>query len=429
MIAAMVRSRRALTVGFAGLVLAASVAGPAAAATVTGDDTGGQSALRLVAAPGEANVFAISRVDVGDTTTTWSVADAGGALEAGAGCAVDQGEVRCTLVKSRPPSNCIRGFCLTPGRSAAIIVDAGDGDDTLDLSGVPPSDGGGGLLSVDPAAGPGADVIIAGPGNGAIDPGPGADTVDAGTGNDRVLARTGGPDGADVIDLGAGGFDSVTYRGADGPVTVSANGIADDGAPGEGDAISGAESIEGGPGDDVLVADGIAGEAPATFARTLIGGGGNDVLVGGPANDFISGGVPSDGGSDTVDAGGGDDFILTGGGADTLAGGGGADELDAGAGDDRLRGQAGGDELDGEAGSDRLAGGGGGDLVAGGGSPDLVAGGSGPDRLYGGGGGDSLAARGGGADRLRCGRGDDRITVDRRDDAADCERPRGVTSP
>ena len=177
-----------------------------------------------------------------------------------------------------------------------------------------------------------------------VDDGPGDDQVDGanaetlflnGAGDDvfRALgpARFIGGPGADRF-YGAEGFDTLSYATETQPVRVDATtsddeGAADDGVAGEGDAIgTRIERIEGGSGDDDILAGGLT--------REVVGGAGADTLRG-PAG--VISGLQLDGGD----------------GPDILGAGGSSTVLLGGAGDDLLRGSPAGDLLDGGAATTR----------------------------------------------------------------------------
>ncbi len=116
-------------------------------------------------------------------------------------------------------------------------------------------------------------------------------------------------------------FDSVSFSGRAGDVTVDTNNVADDGEAGEGDNVM----------DDI------------ESANT---GRGNDTVRFGPVRNGISAG----GGNDVIDAGAGDDqafadrgddFIAAGEGDDRIGTGDGSDTADAGPGDDLFSGDEG----------------------------------------------------------------------------------------
>lgn len=105
---------------------------------------------------------------------------------------------------------------------------------------------------------------------------------------------------------------------------------------------------------------------PATFAVTVLGDGGDEVVRFGAGPDFFNGFT----GRDRVLGGGGNDWIRLGPDADAVRGG---------ADDDQLVGQDGNDVLYGDAGDDRLGGMGGRDRLVGGGGKDFLLCSSGVD--------------------------------------------------
>ena len=348
--------------------------------------------LTVAAAPGEANAVSASLAGTDSGNATWAVTDAGAPPVAGAGCtATGPGRVHCTVPKSRLPSGCGRVGCTDYGAGLVITLDLGDGDDSVDLSSLPADGDGGGVVSSDIRVGAGADTVTGSPLIDIVDPGTGADTIATGADRDIVRAVDGGPDGPDRIDLGAGTDDSITYEAATGPVSITVDDGPNDGASGEGDDVSGAEIITGGPADDVITAPAVAEVSPISgYAIVIDGGQGADLIIGGPGPDVIDG-DSSDGpgfGADVIDGAGGDDLIRGLNGNDRLGGGSGRDTVNGGAGGDRIKGNAGGDTLLGEAG------------------------------------GDTLLAAGGGRDGVSCGGGDDDARVDRRDRVSGCEHVR-----
>lgn len=103
-------------------------------------------------------------------------------------------------------------------------------------------------------------------------------------------------------------------------------------------------------------------------APTINGTPGDDVLIGTSGNDVI-------------DGRGGDDVIKGKGGNDRLCGGSGNDEIDGGSGKDKIDGGKGADKLDGGKGSDTLKGSAGKDVLIGGPGNDSLAGGTGSDTV------------------------------------------------
>jgi Ca2+-binding RTX toxin-like protein len=140
--------------------------------------------------------------------------------------------------------------------------------------------------------------------------------------------------GDDTLE-GNGGFVQIAaYLFAPGPVTV------DMGNPAGG--VAG--SATGAEGNDTLShITGVAGSQFAddiTGGNILFGGGGADTINAGPSNDTIfadgRGPDPSDG-NDVVNAGAGNDTVFGSGGDDDLDGGGGTDNGDGGGGTDTCK--------------------------------------------------------------------------------------------
>ncbi len=104
------------------------------------------------------------------------------------------------------------------------------------------------------------------------------------------------------------------------------------------------DSVQGGGGNDTIVAAPVAASAPCNEtcehlgvgSQTFEGGPGNDVIFGERGNDTLNGG----GGDDSLYGGIGDDVLRGGPGNDLLSGGFGADSIDGEAGSDFVRGDA-----------------------------------------------------------------------------------------
>ncbi len=321
-------------------ILAPSLAG---AATV--EVTVEQSTHSLVFSDAGGELNTVSLGAVGDSTT-YAVTDSTAPIVAGPGCS-GGGPAGSTATCPLPRS---AQFCHPPGCpstaevSVRLEADLGGGNDSLDSTGMPARDGGTGSFTVHGNGGPGDDSFLDGPIRTTFDPGTGADRVDAGDGDDTVLVSGGAPDQADVYDLGAkpGDHDYIDYSAATYPVSVSLDGIANDGAPGEADQVLGAEEVLGGTADDVLIA--AAGAEPYVVS----GSAGNDLIIGGAGNDSLAG----DGGDDTIRGQAGNDRLD-------------GDSFDDAGGDDVLAGGTGRDLVRGARGSDRLRGGFGSDLLLG----------------------------------------------------------------
>ena len=161
--------------------------------------------------------------------------------------------------------------------------------------------------------GSGNDTLHTDPAGGAAFGGAGNDTLRGGSGPDALWGDAGddllvNSAGADYLRGGAGN-DTVTYavRFNFDPVTVTLDGNADDGRPGEGDNVfTDVENVVGGYGSD-----------------RIIGSGANNRLEGGDGNDTLAGA----GGNDTLVGGQGDDTLADTQGTNTLDGGGGTDTL------------------------------------------------------------------------------------------------------
>jgi len=274
---------------------------------------------------------------------------------------------------------------------------------------------------VDVLLGDGDDRLEHSTAGGGVEGGPGDDDI-------RVTAAiyrlTGGP-GADRLDATGALTATVSYDDHTEGVTVRLDGLADDGAAGEGDNVLGAVTgLTGGSGADRL-------EAGLTSSG-LFGGDGKDSLVGSPERDTLSGGD----GDDELLAGDGDDFLIGAGGADLLSGGAGLDEVSYNGADAPLRLSIGGGADDGAAGEgddirddvESLTGGDGDDLLIGNDGAnrlngyfgrDVLRGRGGPDELFGWGDGDELDA-GAGRDRVEAGARDRPLLADGEVDRLNC---------
>lgn len=424
---------------------------------------------------GEANAFELSTSEAGTV-----VRDTLAEIFAGTGCTqVTPHEVLCATVQPA-------------GGSVFVLGSLGDGDDSFTSSG----------LSLGIAGAGGDDTITATGGSYyrvhgnddddtiTVDGARSGDDIDGGVGNDEltqtggVVTRLRGSEGNDTLKGGSAdggpGSDTIVgpavldWRGAGLPLTVTIDGIANDG-------VAGQDLDDVGPLVEVF-----GGYGP----NTLVGGAGPDRLHGGGVDDLIVGGP----GDDSLDGGGGDDLLRGGTGADVLDGGAGIDDVAdysdrtigvgvtlgdglpdgspedglgdtlvgiddvwGGDGNDSITGDAGDNILDGGPGADAITGGAGidyvdyslrtarvvadpdgapgddgevgeGDTLAadlevliGGAGPDVLTGNSLTNVLAGLGGDDLLDARGPGPDGVDCGSGVDIALLDRTDDSVGCE--------
>ncbi|MGP3971170.1 calcium-binding protein [Streptomyces sp. 6N223] len=142
--------------------------------------------------------------------------------------------------------------------------------------------------------------------------------------------------------------------------------------------------VDGQAGDDVMTASGDHGlwggngHDTISGAYSMRGDGGRDVLIGTDATEWIFGGW----GPDTILGQGGDDHLGGNRGKDEIHGGDGRDNLWGDNDDDVLYGEAGDDELRGFSGEDILYGGDGNDALYGGKHTDQLDGGPGNDEEY-----------------------------------------------
>lgn len=249
------------------LLLALTTCASAQAATVSVTDIFGFTTVEYVAAPGEANALVVEATFAMPTGRPGSVRfqDTGAVITPLAGCtAASPNDVTCTAAT----------FDVL-----FVSVLTGDLDDSVTLS---PSSGQELVTE-----------ILDGDGNDRLTGGPGSELFS-------------GQPGSDVI-IGGGGFDVVTYLKRSTSVTVSLDGVANDGAAGEADLIGdGIEIVSGGRGHDRLIG--------SSRTETLEGAGGNDTIRGLGGSDLL---VGNDGG----------DLLVGGRGRDRAEGGNGADRF------------------------------------------------------------------------------------------------------
>ena len=295
-----------------------------------------------------------------------------------------------------------------------VVIDGGDGDDTL-------------------TGGSGDDSLSGGAGDDTIDGNGGDDWLSGGLGDDDIDGGT--------------GIDTVDYSFVDPALSAQVNlengwgGVWDfrNGAVElERDDLANIENVIGSDGDDALIGDDrnnlLIGNAGNDWINgrsgddDLRGGGGDDRLFGAAGDDLIDGGA----GVDTVDysttasylsaqvnltdgwggvwdfngvgelerdtlsnienavGAAGNDALIGNDESNRLAGGAGNDWINGKGGDDTLLGEEGEDSIFGESGNDYLDGGAGDDTLIGGENDDLLIGGLGSDDIQGGSGVDTI---------------------------------------
>jgi Ca2+-binding RTX toxin-like protein len=247
-----------------------------------------------------------------------------------------------------------------PPENEHLMIDAGGGPDTIDLSGGP---------GFDTALY--ADTQIAG--------GSGDDHLTGGDGADTFFAEPGN----DVMN-GGSKTDWITFQTSLTGVTVDLSNPdpQDNGALGK-DTYKSIEVVEGSQHDDVLMArNGNTG---------LYGMGGDDLLVASPYTDGLDGGP----GNDTVS------YARSPNGV----------SIDLGIADGTSQ-ITGGSGYDGITAVENLIGSPQPDVLTGDGGPNTIDGGGGPDSISGKGGADTLLMRDGVQDQATCGDGSDEVVAD-----------------
>ena len=240
---------------------------------------------------------------------------------------------------------------LAADDNAEIVVNAGDGADTVNASALAAAD----YSTLTINGGDGDDLLTGGSGNDDLNGDGGNDRVigfrgtddhDGGVGNDVLVWNNG--DGTDVMngDIGA---DEVEINGA--PTAGDVFTAVPNGrrvlfnrtnlVPFAVDLSAERLTVNGLGGDDTF--NGAEGLAPLALL-SLNGGVGDDALTGGDGPDLITGGD----GNDRLDGAGGDDRVVGDRGTDTLLGGDGTDALvwNNGDGSDVSNGDAGFDVVE-----------------------------------------------------------------------------------
>lgn len=254
-------------------------------------------------------------------------------------------------------------------------LDGGDGDDTLNGSAGSDTLNGAGGDDVLNGNGGSGDVLTGGIGNDTLDGGDGDDRVSESADTDFVLTDS------SLISAATGNDELTSIEGGILTGGASANSI-------DASAFSGTSSLNGGAGDDILIA--------SAQASVLNGEAGNDSITGSAQADAITGGSEND----TINGAAGDDTISGNEDDDLINGGLGADVISGGDGNDRLIGETNidvtaavttlaalntdnSDSIDGGLGNDIIVGGLGADTVNGGDGFDIIDVASGGDTTNG----------------------------------------------
>jgi Ca2+-binding RTX toxin-like protein len=315
------------------LPIVALLAAPTAASAVTQVDVEQVSGMDVVVVR---NDDGPSTIEIGTGNSGADHAVAVRNASAFAGCQQSGGDVVCIgsydalVVFGNGGNDTVTMDLIADGGLPPLHGEAygGEGDDSLkatpDNRDVPQPDtymeGGNGNDTL--VSGNGPDELHGGPGNDTIQSFEGADAVLGEDGDDSVSAGKEEPEAnaADTVD-GGPGFDRIPdvdadyNRGFDDDVSVTVNGVADDGEAGEGDNVIGVEKLRITADHATFVGSSAADDvfAEANFS-TIRGMGGNDRLV---AYD----------GHDTLEGGDGDDYLEGGFGNDVLDGGPGIDQF------------------------------------------------------------------------------------------------------
>ncbi|MEU7907407.1 calcium-binding protein [Actinoplanes sp. NPDC049118] len=409
--------------GLLGLVPFTAVwpAGPVAAATVGVTATVADGTLDVSSDGANSDDITVSG-PVTDAAGSWVTVESRHGILPQAGCQVtDPRHVRCgtdafTRIVVSSGDGADR---VTVETNMPTVVHGGDGSDGLfDRAGNNELWGDGGPDTL--YGGAGNDSLYGGDDYDALYGNAGDDVMDGGRGGDFFYADA-GQDGADVMRGGADADDLVDYSRRSASVTVTLDGVANDGAAGENDLVGAdVDYIWGGQGDDRLIGNDRTNWISGRFGNDHVEGlGGDDIVWGGNGDDHVDGGDGDDGvhggyGKDVVLGGAGNDRLTPGdyetGSPDTSVdvynGGPGTDVLDyassprgvtvrldgvandgtSGETDnalelENLEGSRAGDTLIGDGGANRIKGAGGDDVIDGGSGSDVLNGGDGRDQL------------------------------------------------
>jgi len=302
----------------AALLLAAVV--PAAAQA----DVASFDGSRITVTGSDGNeTISLSRTGDGDIAITTD--------EAGAGCrfSIPLGEAICPVpsggiyVNMGGGNDHVTHLALSEGTlpDGSLHVDLGPGDDEFQgAAGREEVSGGAGNDTITGAGGD--DVFDGGDGNDTLTGDGGRDVLHGGAGDDVLDGDRFEQPAADVIDGGAGTDRVEGWTIPDGsthpPTSVTLDGQANDGRPGEGDDVRDVELITSNVSGSFVMSD--ADDVVEVWSN-LDGGvstirtlGGNDRVTGGNHDERIDGGA----GNDRLEGGYGNDRIVGGPGRDTI---------------------------------------------------------------------------------------------------------------
>jgi Ca2+-binding RTX toxin-like protein len=313
-------------------VAALAVLAPASASASSAVFTG--NSLVVTGAPGETNNFDIRP---NDNDSGLLIQDRGQMpSDPGGRCTVYQwsvntldcvGSVASVTVNADDGNDKVYLVDGWPGQSS-VTISGGDGDDELTAPfQIPTSiDGGNGTDEIQGSLK--NDSLSGGPGNDTLDGLQGSDELRGGDGDDVLAGDHQSAPFADVIDGGAG-YDQIKadwtapLTESQPPVSVTLDGVANDGRSGEGDNVTSIEKLH----VSLAVSFTAAGDA-VDFESFNYPGPDPVRFIGSPGNDRVR----AYDNHDTIDTGAGDDLIEAGNGNDVITGGPGRDTINAEAG-------------------------------------------------------------------------------------------------
>jgi Ca2+-binding RTX toxin-like protein len=285
----------------------AAAPGAFAATTVTYNAGGVSPGMNVVDDPGNAAQLVVTSGTQNNHVGLRS--NNAGPLTAGSGCLqVNATEVTCFASGPRIVTAELGDGDDRLGHHFGVVngsfIRGGDGDDSIDGADQADSfDGGAGDDRMQGASGD--DVLNGGPGADLFLTNhleTGNDVKNGGDGNDRIIATR---DPGNDVYTGGAGVDLLDFSDATGGVSVSLDGVANDGPAAEADnAGTDIENIKGGRGNDTLVGnsgrnliEGFAGDdtlrggtpPPSRTSSTIIGFVGDDTLDGGIGSDVMHG--------------------------------------------------------------------------------------------------------------------------------------------